>query len=212
MAKFRTDPIGSIELIEFLDSSSDFAFELRCMERLSQLGFECQHGGSYIDRVTNKARQFDIRAQKANGALRIRCAVECKNLSSWFPLLIMCVPRTGDESFHELVFSYHPGMMGKQQSPFEMRDPFPQRCGTIRHPASDYATGSPVGKSCARVGKAAHDNSIITDDFEVFEKWSQALASAHDPTLTHFGAEGDNKTLMTHFGHSVFFSGSGMID
>jgi hypothetical protein len=181
MAKqFQNTPIGSAELLEFLNTSSDFAFELRCMERLLQLGFHCQHGGSYIDRVTNKARQFDIRAQKENGGVRIRCAVECKNISAWFPLLIMCVPRAADESFHELVFSYHPDMMGKRQrSPFDIADPFRKNCGTVRHPASDYAIGGPVGKSSAQVGKS-QDNSIVASDAEAFEKWSQALASAHD--------------------------------
>src|SRR2546421_75527 len=114
MGKLKSRPIGSVELIEFLDSSSDFAFELTCFERLVKLGFRCQHGGSYVDRVTDKARQFDIRAEKESGStllpVRIQYAVECKNLSESFPLLIMCVPRARDESFHELVLAYHPDM------------------------------------------------------------------------------------------------------
>src|ERR1700691_3590339 len=110
MAKqLRNDPIGVTDLIEFLDGSSDFGFELRCVEALSKLGFRCEHGGSYVDPVTKKARQFDIRARNDDEAdVRIRCAVECKNLAKNFPLLIMCVPRAQGESFHELVFSYRP--------------------------------------------------------------------------------------------------------
>ena len=179
MEQLQNDPIASVELIDFLDTSSNFAFELRCLERLVQLGFHCQHGGSYVDRVTNKTRQFDIRGQKEDGHLRIRCAVECKNISEFFPLVIMCVPRACDESFHELVLSYHPDMM-KKPTPFEI-PAFRENCKPVRlsHPTSTYAIGSPVGKSCAQVGRA-QDDSIIGSDAEVFEKWSQALASAHD--------------------------------
>ena len=64
MAKLKNDPIDSTDLVEFLDTSSDFAFELACVKRLSELGYRCQHGGSYVDPVTKKARQFDIRAQE----------------------------------------------------------------------------------------------------------------------------------------------------
>lgn len=181
MAKLKNDQIGPPELIEFLDTSSDFGFELRCLERLGQLGFHCQHGGSYVDRVTHKTRQFDIRAHKDDGAdtLRIRCAIECKNLAGSFPLLIMCVPRSEEESFHELVLSFDPDL-GKRRSQFEV-PAFRENCQCIRvaHPMSDYTKGTSCGKSSVQVGKA-QDNSITANDAEVFEKWSQALASAHD--------------------------------
>ena len=180
MAKqLQNAPIGSIELTEFLDASSDFGFELRCLEKLLLLGFHCQHGGSYVDRVTHKARQFDIRAQKENGSLRIRCAVESKNLTESFPLLVMCVPRSRDESFHELLLSYHPDMV-KPRDRYGI-DVLRKNCMASRmdHPASGYTFGGPVGKSSAQVGKG-QDNLIVANDTEVFEKWSQALASAHD--------------------------------
>jgi len=169
MAKqLKAAAITSAELIEFLDTSSNFAFELRCLERLSELGFQCQHGGSYTDRVTNKARQFDIRAQRENDGLRILCAVECKHLSRSYPLLIMCVPRTADESFHEVVFSYHPDMMDKRQrTPFDLPKFYRKNCHAIRHPASDYGIGHPVGKSSAQVGKAQQDNTTVASDAEV---------------------------------------------
>jgi len=117
--KLRNAPVGSTELIEFLNTSADFASELRCLQRLSALGFRCQHGGSYVDRVTSKHRQFDIRAFRENGPKRIRCALECKNLVDSFPLLIMCVPRERSESFHELVVSFDPDLE-KPLNRFEM--------------------------------------------------------------------------------------------
>ena len=179
MAKLKNDPIGSRELTEFLNTASDFAFELRCLERLSRVGFQCQHSGSYVDPVTKKPRQFDIRAQRESRTSRVRCAVECKNLSPAFPLLIMCVPRAPQESFHELVASYDPAMVTRRSS-FEV-PAFRQRCQTLRvdSPRSEYVIGAPVGKSVVQVGRG-NDGTFAANDAEVFEKWSQALASAQE--------------------------------
>jgi len=181
VAKLKNDPIDSTDLIEFLDTSSDFAFELACVQRLSELGFLCQHGGSYVDPVTKKARQFDIRAEKCDerNLLCVRCAVECKSLTRAFPLLVMCVPRAPEESFHELVFSVD----SKKVPPKSDLDvpAFRKVCQTIRvdHRLSEYRARSPVGKSLAQVGRA-NDGTVTANDAEVFEKWSQALASASD--------------------------------
>ena len=178
MAKLKDVKISKAELIKYLNTSSDFAFELHCLERLSKIGFDCQHGGSYTDPVTKKTRQFDIRAQKSQERLRIQCAIECKNLSESFPLLVMCVPRAQSESFHELIFSGHPDMF--EQS-YPICSANEKKCETIRvnQPHSTYAVGKPVGKSCAQIGKG-NDDSITANDTEVFAKWSQALASADD--------------------------------
>ena len=111
--------------------------------------------------------------------MRIRCAVECKNLGKNFPLMIMCVPRAEGESFHELVLSYHPDILPRAT---EWEVPAMRKCCKalrLSYPASNYTFGAPVGKSSVQVGKAK-DNSFETNDAEVFEKWSQALASAHD--------------------------------
>jgi hypothetical protein len=181
VAKLKNDPIASADMIEFLDTSSDFAFELTCVNRLSELGFSCQHGGSYTDPVTKKARQFDIRARKDDDRqlLRVRCAIECKNLTKAFPLLVMCVPRARGESFHELLFSFDPDQMPRSGR-FDV-PAFRKICQAIRvdHNLSEYRAQSPVGKSLAQIGRAS-DGTLITNDAEVFEKWSQALASASD--------------------------------
>jgi hypothetical protein len=180
MVRLQNSPVDSSDLIEYLNTSSDFAFELRCLEQLVKLEFQCQHGGSYTDPVTKKPRQFDIRAHRKNGHLNLRCAIECKNLTKEFPLLILCVPRAKDESFHELVYAYDPTQNSRPQwvdTPASRAN-----CRTVRveHPSSNYAVGESVGKSSAQVGRAFPDKSIISNDAEVFDKWSQALASADD--------------------------------
>ncbi|MCO6436075.1 MAG: hypothetical protein J5J06_03215 [Phycisphaerae bacterium] len=179
MAKLKNLPICQEDMLEYLNTSSDFAFELQCLERISGLGFECQHGGSYTDPVTGKRRQFDIRAQKSKGPFRVRCAVECKHVTTNFPLLIMCVPRAPEESFHELLHSYDPDQV-PQDRPYIPA--IAGYCKTIRvsdHPASEYQIGEPVGKNCPQIGKSK-EGEIIASDADVFEKWSQALASAQD--------------------------------
>lgn len=181
MAKLKNDPVGSTDLIEFLETSSDFAFELACIERMSQLGYSCQHGGLYVDPVTKKARQFDIRAQidDRQQLLRVRCAIECKNLTESFPLLVMCVPRPGEESFHDLVFSFE-STSAPQKSMVDVPG-LRKVCHAIRieNGLSEYKARSPVGKSLVQVGRA-NDRTLIANDAEVFEKWSQALSSASD--------------------------------
>ncbi|MDB5390262.1 MAG: hypothetical protein JWM11_5908 [Planctomycetaceae bacterium] len=178
MAKQKGSQIGQADLIEYLNTSSDFAFELRCLELMTGLGFRCRHGGSYSDPVTKKTRQFDLRAQKSDGKLRVRCAIECKSLTDTFPLLVMRVPRKSEESFHELILSYHPDMV--EQS-FPRIPALEKRCQTVRidPPHSIYAVDAFVGKSSVQVGRT-RENSIIANDAEVFDKWSQALSSAVD--------------------------------
>lgn len=178
MTKLKKDKIETAKMIEYLEKSSEFAFELKCLELLNSISFECQHGGSYTDPLTNKPRQFDIRAEKSAKKLRIHCAIECKNIAPHFPLLVICVPRVQKESFHELILSYHPNTENQPYSGFLESL---KNCDTkrINHPHTIYAVGDPVGKSCAQVGEDVK-GSIVAKDNEVFEKWSQALSSAYD--------------------------------
>ena len=153
MVKLKPDPITEADLVEYLDSSSDFAFELRCLERITALGWECQHGGSYVDPVTGKTRQFDLRARRRVELHSHRCAIECKNLAKNFPLLVLAVPRAADESFHEVILSYPAGLMGGER-PYQA-PAFQDVCMALRAPEAVYRTGDPVGKSCAQVGRSA---------------------------------------------------------
>jgi hypothetical protein len=199
VARSKDAPVDQSVLLEYLNSSSDFAFELLCLKTLKDLGCDCQHGGSYTDPITKKTRQFDIRFQKEckNMPLNCRflCAVECKNLNTTFPLLVQSIPRSPDESFHNVIISYQPGMFKQEIT----RSPaFEEICGTIciRGNDSVYHPGEQVGKSCAQVGRA-NGKSIISNDAEVFEKWSQALASVQD--LADESTEEGKKKKDTYF-------------
>jgi len=81
MVKLKEAPIIDTDLIDYLSTESDFAFELHVLNTLIAHGFTCEHGGSYDDPVTKKPREFDIRATKTLGHFHIRLAVECKNVS-----------------------------------------------------------------------------------------------------------------------------------
>ena len=179
MPRMKAEAIDQADLGEYLNTESGFAFELHCLETLNGLGFACEHGGSYTDPVTKKTRQFDLRAHKAHQHLRVRCAIECKHLHSWFPLLVVCVPRPISESFHHLICSYP-----DRRKPTDVYiSGFQDRCVTlhIQSPHSIYSTHDPVGKSCAQVGrKDEKDGPLHWNDSEVFERWSQALAAASD--------------------------------
>src|SRR5581483_4352389 len=108
MAKLRDDPITADDLQAFIDSKADFAFEMRVLRRFEQLGYACEHGGTYRDPVTDKTRQFDIRAKRSDAqAARLAVSAECKNIGANFPLLVHAVPRRRNEAFHDLILADH---------------------------------------------------------------------------------------------------------
>ncbi|REK05510.1 MAG: hypothetical protein DWQ37_23650 [Planctomycetota bacterium] len=162
------------DITEYLDTSSDFAFELQCLELLTHWKYECTHGGSYIDPITQKPRQFDIRLHKQCDRRRhIRCAIECKNIKPDRPLVVLCVPRTEGESYHELVRGHD------RPFPHRSTDVFTPTWASVIHVQnSPYEVGEPVGKSCALLAK--EKNRVTGTDSEVFQKWAQALASLND--------------------------------
>src|SRR6266566_3437458 len=113
MAKSKINgvrPISETDVREYLATAADFSFEMRVLEQLRGLDFQCQHGGMYRDSVTGKPRQFDIHAERSvrlvdfqNAAYRLRLAVECTNLRDTSPLLVHATRRTDAEAYHELV-------------------------------------------------------------------------------------------------------------
>lgn len=82
MAKLKKDRITQADMEEFVRSNSDFGFEMKVVKALRLEGFSCSHSGTYRDPITDKVRQYDIRAQKDRGDLTVAIAVECKNLRS----------------------------------------------------------------------------------------------------------------------------------
>lgn len=177
MAKLKTDPIVQSDLLEYLSAYSDFSFELAVLKMLRECGLECEHGGHYEDPVTNKSREFDIRARKTINQYRIRMAIECKNIRDNFPILISCVPRHEQESYHQIALVSEP-----QSDPTMIALSIHQsraRTLSIRDQHSLYKVLEPVGKSTVQVGRGT-DNTISANDSELYEKWGQCLSSVKE--------------------------------
>jgi hypothetical protein len=176
MAKqLETNPITAADLSEYLRTQDDFAFELEILQLCLRGAFAVEHGGTYQDLVTAKDRQFDIRMVDFRENFVIRLAIECKNLKTNFPLLVSCVPRRTQESFHDIVISRR-SLPGNPVMGTGVR--------TVRAEGSDtiFKADKLVGKSTAQVGKAKGE--LVISDAEVYEKWSQALGSAFDLVLS----------------------------
>src|ERR1700691_4694045 len=114
MRKLGPEAITAEQLRGFVENSSDFAFEMEVLSCLRRSDCSCSHSGTYEDPIKSKLRQYDLRADKIDGAHRLAFSVECKNLRPNFPLLISAVPRNESEVFHEVVecrkvssFSHH---------------------------------------------------------------------------------------------------------
>ena len=166
--------IGPEDIAEWLDKQSGFTLEMKVFSHTSSLGLEAEHGGTYSDPITDKPRQFDIRCTRRDKHVAIKLAVECKALSKEFPLVIQRVPRTEKESFHDVFYTYE-------------SDTGPLGIGNIFEPSKIFRTtggsplypiGNPVGKSCNQIGKK--NDRLFANDSEIYDKWSQALSSAHD--------------------------------
>jgi len=189
MTKLKQDSIQKPDLVEYLNSYSDFSFELSVLKMLRENRLKCEHGGLYEDPVTGKSREFDIRAIKTIGNYRVRLAIECKNIRENFPILISCIPRHEDESYHQIALVSEP----KSSSTFAIPSIYQSRAKTvsIRGKYSIYKPKELVGKSTVQVGKTL-DGSISTNDSEFYDKWSQCLSSLTD-LVTRTYWDGDDE-------------------
>lgn len=192
MAKLKTDPIQQDDLTEFLASYSDFSFELSVLKMLRENGIECEHGGLYEDSITGKSREFDIRAIKSIENYRVRLAIECKNVRDNFPVLISCIPRHEEESYHQVALVSEPRLEGQFSNYLGTKS----RVKTIsmRGEYSIYKPGDFVGKSIVQVGSIL-DGNIVAHDSELFDRLSQCLSSANDLVSRIYwdGEEEENK-------------------
>jgi hypothetical protein len=152
-------PLTGKDLRAYLATQDDFAFEREIFTHAKGFGLQVQHAGLYEDQLSEKFRQFDLRAIKVNGNHRIRLAIECKSLTPSFPLLVSCVPRPSDEVYHEIICS---------------------PAATVeRKTAGLYPENEPVGKAMRQVAKT-EDGGFSSTDKELFDKYQQALASCAD--------------------------------
>jgi len=184
MAKqISKSPISQADLAKFVDENDDFGFEIGVFKRIRQLGIPATHGGSYIDRLTHKSRQFDIRCHvDIFPGVKISMAVECKNLYESFPLLISRMPRVDEE--RQLQWITSRGFHGNVN----------HLGASLAKPAQYYLESQWVGKATTQVGKALGNGEFVSNDHEVFDKWAQALASANDLIRPANAGEMDRQT------------------
>ena len=108
MAKLLDKAIEKADIVEYIKSCDDFDLELFVYRTARSKGLTASHGGTYEDPITKKIRQFDVRVSAQIAEYEITLAIECKNLSMSCPLLVSRIPRSDDESFHEVMLSWEP--------------------------------------------------------------------------------------------------------
>src|SRR5439155_5868652 len=121
-------------------------------------------------------RQFDIRTQLTKGICTLKLAIECKNLKPSFPLLVSRMPRRAEESYHEVLLS----------SAARYREFLLKNVATSADHQQVKSLFQPrefVGKATVQIGRSS-SGDFVTNDAEVFEKWSQAIGSAFDLIAT----------------------------
>ncbi|MGV3663936.1 MAG: hypothetical protein ACO1TE_27440 [Prosthecobacter sp.] len=168
--KLDESPITAQELLEFVKTEDDFAFELRVFQACRKADPKAQHGGTYQDPITRANRQFDIRVVLTEITANLALAIECKNLGRHFPLLVSRVPRLREEAYHNV--------MECRLLDFGI--------STKKGVRTIYSKGDMVGKATIQVGKTPEkrDRSLSekfeANDAAVYEKWSQAISSSFD--------------------------------
>lgn len=178
--QLATKTITQEDLEDYLASEDDFAFELDVLKICQKHSPHVAHGGTYQDPISGQNRQFDIRIWITDQDRTLALAVECKNLKTYFPLLVSQVPRLEEEAFHG---SIEAGKIG-----FAIR--------VHEGENTMYPEGQPVGKSTTQVGKPLSMNgtSFVSGDGEAYDKWAQAIASAEE-LVTHASKKSRHATL-----------------
>jgi len=160
-------PLTSSELNDFVSGAADFAFEMSVLRELRAVGFECSHSGTYVDPVTNKIRQFDIRAVRGVGERRLAMAVECKNLRTAAPVMVMASPRTAAEAVLDVV-RVTTGLF------------IIERTRADEFGLGIYDRGDMVGRKVEQVQRSSSGALTSLGDEEVFVKQTQAINSGHE--------------------------------
>jgi hypothetical protein len=158
--------IQAEDITEYLDSRDDFDLELFAYRALKEHGWFATHGGTYVDPLLGKPRQYDIRARQEFSLKRhLALAVECKSLSAEFPLVVSRVPREPTESHHDVLVRQSGSV------PF-----FIDRSDLTR--LSLYGAGELVAKAATQIRWSDNGKKLTASDADTYDKWSQALASA----------------------------------
>lgn len=173
MASAEDRPIGRAEIEKYLDSRSDFSFELKVLEKLAELGLSCRHSGFHDDPSSRAPRQFDIHASVASGDLRVHLAVECANLRAGEALLAHCLARSEPECFHEIVVS-----LARQADGGTQPDKPPISRHVLRGAESLYEPGGMLARSVDEV--CMRDEGFAIARGTAREKLALAIATGFD--------------------------------
>jgi hypothetical protein len=172
----------------------DFGHEMRVGQVLRSIpNMEVKHGGTYTDSVTGKPRQYDYRVWFRKDRAALSLAVECKNLNPIAPLIICGAKRQKEEAYHELIES--------RQGTFRRHSATVAGLSSITLRASGeasfYPPGTFCGKSLLRLKPDNKGNLSSVPDPDIYDKWSQALASGVD--LVNFACEISKTLREEHF-------------
>jgi len=168
------------DITEVIGTEDDFGHEMRVGRVMrGQLGSQTSQGGTYVDSVSGKTRQFDFRWSYRSGHLGLKIAAECKNVNPDSPVVISGRKRTVSEAFHDLVESRKGGHFRMNKKEIFLDVSAARTVRRVTGNDSIYFPEAFVGKSLLQLKKK--DGKLSrTRDTELYEKWSQALASSVD--------------------------------
>ena len=171
-------PIDPADIRRAILDADDFGHEMRVrnlLEITPTINFE--HGGTYKDPITGKPRQFDFRCSVRKESALLFLAVECKNLSVESPLVVSGTWRRNEEAFHDLIES----RTGRFKTESLLFYGLTSTTRRSQGEQSFYAAKRFVGKSLLRVRQSKSVAGAMPDT-DIYDRWSQALASAIDLT------------------------------
>ena len=157
------------EIRDHAERNDSFGFEMRVGAVLAKSPVEhVEHGGTYADPITGFLRQFDFRCDFTDGRRCLRFSIECKNIDPTLPVIVCGRSRPISEAYHEVIIS-----TSHATGPRSVR----KRVGSSRYIGHEDFVGKSVLKP-ERDGNGQIRQK--SGDAEVHERWSQALASAHN--------------------------------
>lgn len=181
--------INPADIRAVVEKEDDFGHELRVGQILrAHHDGKLLHGGTYVDPITRKPRQYDFRWYYQAKERAISLAVECKNIKTESPVVINCRKRAKIESFHDLVEARTGGRFATKRGPVNIDIASYGVIRTVRGYSSIYQPEDFVGKSmlkiqATQIGKPPKMIYSGDNDTEIHQRWSQALASANDLVL-----------------------------
>jgi hypothetical protein len=165
------------DIRDVVAKEDDFGHEMRVGHVIRSIGsIQMQHGGTYIDSITSKPRQFDYRCSFQKDAQVLSLPVECKNLSPLAPLVVCGTKRRQDESFHEFIKSHTAFVESGKAKVFRGSSSWTWRANGQD---SIYPVDGFVGKSLVRI-RPDKNSFMSAPDSDIYDKWAQALSSAVD--------------------------------